>query len=72
MNLYKNIYIIKSTNGRVASIETIISKILESISKNAFSQIKRANKLIEKEDIKWVLTVPAIWGEKSKRIMIDA
>ena len=72
MNLYNNNYLIKSTNGRVASIETIISKLLESISKNAFNQIKRANKLIEKEDIKWVLTVPAIWGEKSKQIMIDA
>ena len=37
MNLYNNNYLIKSTNGRVASIETIISKLLESISKNAFS-----------------------------------
>ena len=72
MNLYNNNYLMKSTNGRVAGVETIISKLLESISKNAFSQIKRANKNIEKEDIKWVLTVPAIWGEKSKQIMIDA
>ena len=65
MNLYNDIYLIKSTNGRVASIETIITKILEIISNNAFNQIKRANKFVEKEDIKWVLTVPAIWGEKS-------
>ena len=72
MNLYNNIYLIKSTNGREVNIETIIFKILESISKNAISQIQRANKAIEKEDIKWVLTVPAIWGEKSKQIMINA
>ena len=38
MNLYNNIYLIKSTNGREVNIETIIYKILESISKNAISQ----------------------------------
>ena len=27
---------------------------------------------IEKKDIKWVVTIPAIWEEKSKNIMINA
>ena len=39
----------------------------------AISQIKRNNlKTIKEEDIKWVVTIPAIWEEKSKQIMINA
>ena len=73
MNLYKKIYTIKSTNGKEADIENIIAKILEEVSKEAISQIKRnSDKTIKKEDIKWVVTIPAIWEEKSKQIMINA
>ena len=72
MNLYNNNHLIKSSNGKEANIELIISKMLERISENALNQIKKVNKNIEKEDIKWILTVPAIWEEKSKQIMINA
>ena len=72
MNLYKNIYTLKSTNGKEANIELVISKILEYISDNAINQIKNLKNSLEKKDIKWVLTVPAIWEEKSKQIMINA
>ena len=72
MNLYNKIYEINSTNGKKVNIEIIISKILEEISKNALSQIQNGNHSITKKDIKWVVTIPAIWEEKSKKIMIDA
>ena len=72
MNLYHKIYTIKSTNGKEANIELIISKILKKISDNAISQIERSSFHINKENIKWVVTIPAIWEEKSKQIMIKA
>ena len=73
MNLYRKIYKIKSTNGTEADIEFIITKILEEVSKNAVNQIQKKNNMnIEKKDIKWVVTIPAIWEEKSKNIMINA
>ena len=73
MNLYKKIYLIKSTNGKECDIEKIITKILEKVSQHALSQIQRANdKNIQKKDIKWVVSIPAIWEEKSKQIMINA
>ena len=72
MNLYKKVYRIKSSNGKEADIKLIISKILEEISKNAITQIKRFNNQIREENIKWILTVPAIWEEKSKQIMVEA
>ena len=66
MNLYHKIYTIKSTNGKEANIESIISKILKKISENAISQIARTSNKFKKEEIKWVVTIPAIWEEKSK------
>ena len=73
MNLYNKNYKIKSTNGKEVNIELIIAKILEEVSKKAIEQIKSKNdSTIKKEDIKWVVTIPAIWEEKSKEIMINA
>ena len=73
MNLYKKNYKIKSTNGKEANIEIIITKILEVVSKNAINQIrKKHDSSLTKEDIKWVVTIPAIWEEQSKKIMINA
>ena len=68
MNLYKKNYKIKSTNDKEADIEFIITKILEIVSKNAINQIqKKHDSSIKKEDIKWVVTIPAIWEEKVKK-----
>ena len=73
MNLYHKIYKIKSTNGKEVDIEKIIYKILEKISDSAVAQIKSSSNIeIQKKDIKWVVTIPAIWEEKSKQIMIDS
>ena len=73
MNLYKKIYKIKSTNGNECDIEYIITKILEIVSEHALEKIKKSHdQSIEKEDIKWVVSIPAIWEEKSKQIMINA
>ena len=39
----------------------------------AISQIKSKNdKTIKEQGIKWVVTIPDIWEEKSKQIMINA
>ena len=32
---------------------------------------KKPRFLIQKKDVKWVVTIPAIWEEKSKNIMIN-
>ena len=40
MNLYNDIYLIKSTNGRVASIETIITKINDGIISDVVASIE--------------------------------
>ena len=73
MNLYKKEYKIKSQRGKEVDIDIVISKILEEISSKALTQVNRVmNNSVKRKDIKWVLTVPAIWEEKSKQIMIKA
>ena len=73
MNLYKNKETIKSTNGKEINIEVVISFLLRKISDEAINQIKRSTgKECAKNEIRWVVTIPAIWEEKSKEIMINA
>ena len=73
MNLYNKTYKIKSTNGREVDIELIITKILIEVSEQVISQLKENHdNNFEKKDIKWVVTIPAIWDEKSKAVMINA
>jgi hypothetical protein len=73
MNLYNKNYFIKATNQKEFPIEIIISKILKEISDDAIKQIqKNKGGEIKKDKIKWVVTIPAIWTEKSKEIMLKA
>lgn len=66
MNLYHKKDKIKATNGNEADIDLVISRIFQKISELAISEIKEWKPSIKKEDIKWVVTIPAIWEEKSK------
>ena len=74
MNLYNNIYKIKSVNdNKEIDIEELISIILKYLKEHAIKLIKEENNDLEINDnIKWILTVPAIWDEKNKNIMMRA
>jgi molecular chaperone DnaK (HSP70) len=83
MNLYKNLTEIESVNSTNSiDIVTLISIILEYLKKDAIQLIlkqikgyKDANKIDynkESDKIRWVLTIPAIWDEKNKYIMMEA
>ena len=83
MNLYKNIYEIESVNsGKSIDLVSLISIILEYLKKDAIQYILKQNKgykdndkidyIRESDKIRWVLTIPAIWDEKNKYIMMEA
>ncbi len=82
MNLYEEKYTIKAINSlKNISLVNLISKILEYVKEHAIRTIINMgdngiqneydyNK--ETKKIRWVLTVPAIWDEKNKYIMMLA
>ena len=73
MNLYKKIYQIKANNtDKRVNIQYIIKLILQEIKKKAIEQIENSKPDLNQNNIHWVITVPAIWDNKSKQIMIDA
>ena len=73
MNLYKNNLKIKAENtGRSFPIVIVIQKVLESLKKSAIAQIRGSRPEIDESNIKWTVTVPAIWEEKQKNIMLEA
>lgn len=73
MNLYKKIYAIKVSNSKKeADIEYIIQLLLFEVKKKAIEQLKFTYHYLKEENIQWIITVPAIWDNKSKQTMINA
>jgi len=73
MHLYENKTEIQPQNSQDKfPILIIISKILTEVKTEALKKIRCYNNNIKDEDIKWVVTVPAIWSNINKQIMIEA
>ena len=74
MKLYKNETRIKANNNDKIEldIDIVISKILLKIKEIAIKEINYLRPSIKESNIKWKVTVPAIWSNKSKDIMQKA
>ena len=73
MKLYENQTEIKSSNANIfLKLDLVISKILIYIKQETIKAIKAVRPSIEESEIEWKVTVPAIWKNKSKEIMLNA
>ena len=74
MKLYENETRIKANNNDKIEldIDIVISKILLKIKEIAIKEINDLRPSILESNIKWKVTVPAIWSNKSKDIMQKA
>ena len=73
MNLYQKKTSIASKNsGKVLPLKLVIQRVLEKLKYLAFEEIKKNRPCIDLSKIKWVVTVPAIWQEFEKNIMMEA
>ena len=75
MQLYENKRIIKAKNtGKEFPLKLVIQKVLEKIKELAIKEISKSRPRLAKETnkIKWVVTVPAIWNESQKSIMMES
>ena len=75
MELYENKKDIKAKNSeKVLPLKLVIQKVLEEIKNIAIKEISKNRPYLKEqtEKIKWVVTVPAIWNEHQKSVMMDA
>ena len=75
MHLYeKKNTIISQNTGKELPLKLVIQKVLETIKEKAIKQISENRPSFAKntEKIKWVVTVPAIWDEHQKSIMMES
>ena len=75
MLLYENkSTIIAKNTGKELPLKLVIQRVLEKIKEIAIKEISKNRPYLEKETnkIKWVVTVPAIWNEHQKSIMMEA
>ena len=75
MHLYENKNTIIAINtAKELPLKLVIQKVLEKIKELAIKEISNNRPYLEKETekIKWVVTVPAIWNEHQKSIMMES
>ena len=75
MLLYENKETIKASNsGKELPLKLVIQKVLEKIKEIAIKEISKNRPYLEKENdkIKWIVTVPAIWNEHQKNVMMES
>lgn len=73
MSLYNNKNMIKPQNDiSNYDLDVIIGKVLEFVKLEALKALRGHRENFNENNIKWVVTVPAIWNEKQKGIMIKA
>ena len=72
MNLYEKKTEIQAKNSeKILPLKLVIQRVLEKIKDLAIAEIKK-NRSISQNNIKYVVTVPAIWEEFQKNIMMEA
>lgn len=62
----------RSIDGRELPLMTVISESLKFISEKALEKLEEQVGKINKNKIRWVLTVPALWTEDQKQFMRKA
>ena len=73
MNLYDKKKEIQSKNsGKILPLTLVIQRVLEKLRDLAIGEIKKNRPKIQNNNIKYVVTVPAIWEEFQKNIMMEA
>ena len=73
MNLYSNKDTIEPENSlKFYPLVDIISKVLQYVKKEAIKNIRGTLDTLDEDDVKWIVTVPAIWNLSQKGIMIKA
>jgi len=72
MNLYEKKTEIQAKNSeKILPLELVIQRVLERIRDLSIADIKKLRPFVQ-DNIKYVVTVPAIWEEFQKNIMMEA
>lgn len=73
MHLYHKKKEIKAQNtNKTLPLVIVIQKVLEKLKELSLEQLVKLWNNIDEKKIKWVVTVPAIWGNFEKSIMLEA
>lgn len=60
---------LKDVNGRSLLAEIVFARAIAALKMQFENSIEKQGIHLESEDVRWVVTVPAIWSETAKRFM---
>lgn len=64
--------LIQDDKGRECLAVTVFSMSIKYFKDKLLGNLDRCQSLCGTDDIRWVLTVPAIWGEQAKQMMQES
>jgi hypothetical protein len=62
----------KDVNGKELETMSLFGHCIRFLKNHILDQIKKTDREFTDADIQYVLTVPAIWGDKAKMFMREA
>lgn len=63
---------IEDETGKLMPALTVFSESIRYMKEISLEEFRRQNTDIELDDIKWIITVPAIWSDPAKYFMRSA
>lgn len=60
---------IEDISGKSMSAMDVFSKAIKALKDHLLTSLTSVGTMVKSEEIKWVLTVPAIWPDKAKQFM---
>jgi hypothetical protein len=64
--------ILEDETGKPMSALTVFSASIKYLKDSLFEECQKQNSDIQVDDIKWIITVPAIWSDPAKSFMRSA
>lgn len=63
---------IQDNPNKTMLAQDVVASIIQALRKNALEEMKRNGTQASEDEIRWVLTVPAIWPDDAKLFMRES
>lgn len=64
--------VLKEMGGKTMKAMLVFAFCIEYIKDRVLERLHQATDSLNDDDVRWVLTVPAIWSDQARQFMIEA
>ena len=64
--------VLKDAIGNTIPLMKVFAECIKDLKKEVIDKLKKRGDLVKEHEIRWVLTVPAIWRDQAKQFMRES